>query len=159
METFFNATWFVWWLLAVAAIARWYWMNLGPGAQNDDNDDDSTHWKELYRIAVQECDSRRMLARIEVAGGAILRRMNDQRDDESAVEQKALEDARKESLRVRILRSLHVTSVFVTHDQEEAREVADLVVVMNNGRIEQVGSPTRCTTNRPRRLSINFWAM
>ena len=36
---------------------------------------------------------------------------------------------------------LHVTSVFVTHDQEEALEVADRVVVMNQGRIEQVGAP------------------
>jgi sulfate transport system ATP-binding protein len=36
---------------------------------------------------------------------------------------------------------LHVTSVFVTHDQEEALEVADQVVVMNEGRIEQVGTP------------------
>jgi sulfate transport system ATP-binding protein len=36
---------------------------------------------------------------------------------------------------------LHVTSVFVTHDQEEALEVADRVVLMNGGRIEQVGSP------------------
>ena len=35
---------------------------------------------------------------------------------------------------------IHVTSVFVTHDQEEALEVADRVVVMNEGRIEQVGS-------------------
>ncbi|HSW04569.1 sulfate/molybdate ABC transporter ATP-binding protein [Aquabacterium sp.] len=36
---------------------------------------------------------------------------------------------------------MHVTSVFVTHDQEEAMEVADRIVVMNEGRIEQVGSP------------------
>jgi sulfate/thiosulfate transport system ATP-binding protein len=36
---------------------------------------------------------------------------------------------------------LHVTSVFVTHDQEEALEVADRVVVMDKGRIEQVGTP------------------
>jgi len=36
---------------------------------------------------------------------------------------------------------LHVTSVFVTHDQEEALEVADQVVVMNQGRIEQAGTP------------------
>ncbi|MCD0503188.1 sulfate/molybdate ABC transporter ATP-binding protein [Bordetella petrii] len=36
---------------------------------------------------------------------------------------------------------LHVASVFVTHDQEEALEVADRVVLMNAGRIEQVGTP------------------
>jgi sulfate transport system ATP-binding protein len=37
---------------------------------------------------------------------------------------------------------LHVTSVFVTHDQEEAFEVADRVVIMNKGKIEQTGTPT-----------------
>jgi sulfate transport system ATP-binding protein len=36
---------------------------------------------------------------------------------------------------------LHVTSIFVTHDQEEALEVADRIVLMNKGNIEQVGSP------------------
>lgn len=36
---------------------------------------------------------------------------------------------------------MHVTTVIVTHDQEEAMEVADGIVVMNNGRIEQIGSP------------------
>jgi sulfate transport system ATP-binding protein len=36
---------------------------------------------------------------------------------------------------------LHVTSIFVTHDQEEALEVADRVVLMNSGNIEQIGSP------------------
>jgi sulfate transport system ATP-binding protein len=36
---------------------------------------------------------------------------------------------------------IHMTSVFVTHDQEEAFEVADRVVVMNHGRIEQSGTP------------------
>lgn len=36
---------------------------------------------------------------------------------------------------------LHVTSVFVTHDQEEALEVADQIVVMNQGGIEQAGTP------------------
>lgn len=37
---------------------------------------------------------------------------------------------------------LHITSVFVTHDQEEALEVADRVAVINDGRLEQVGSPS-----------------
>ena len=36
---------------------------------------------------------------------------------------------------------MHITSVFVTHDQEEALEVADRIVVLNRGRIEQDGSP------------------
>jgi sulfate/thiosulfate transport system ATP-binding protein len=37
---------------------------------------------------------------------------------------------------------IHMTSVFVTHDQEEAFEVADNVVVMSQGRVEQAGSPS-----------------
>ena len=45
----------------------------------------------------------------------------------------------------RWLRRLHdeqgVTTVLVTHDQEEAMEVADTIAVMNSGRIEQVGAP------------------
>ena len=36
---------------------------------------------------------------------------------------------------------IHVTSVFVTHDQEEALEVADRVVVLNEGKVEQIGTP------------------
>ncbi len=56
----------------------------------------------------------------------------------------ALDAKVRQELR-RWLRRLHeeiqVTSVFVTHDQDEALEVADRVVVMNAGRIEQVGTP------------------
>jgi sulfate transport system ATP-binding protein len=44
------------------------------------------------------------------------------------------------------LRSLHekmgITTVFVTHDQEEALEMADLVAILNQGRIEQIGTPS-----------------
>ncbi|MBO2520088.1 MULTISPECIES: sulfate/molybdate ABC transporter ATP-binding protein [Limnochorda] len=36
---------------------------------------------------------------------------------------------------------IHVTGLFVTHDQEEALEVADRIVLMNEGRVEQVGTP------------------
>ncbi|KST69499.1 sulfate/molybdate ABC transporter ATP-binding protein [Mastigocoleus testarum] len=36
---------------------------------------------------------------------------------------------------------VHVTTVFVTHDQEEAMEVSDEIVVMNKGRVEQIGTP------------------
>lgn len=36
---------------------------------------------------------------------------------------------------------LHISSIFVTHDQEEALEVADQIVVMNKGNIEQIGNP------------------
>ncbi|WP_323118155.1 sulfate/molybdate ABC transporter ATP-binding protein [Burkholderia alba] len=36
---------------------------------------------------------------------------------------------------------LHISTIFVTHDQEEALEVADRIVVLNHGRVEQVGSP------------------
>jgi sulfate transport system ATP-binding protein len=36
---------------------------------------------------------------------------------------------------------LHITSLFVTHDQEEALEVADRIVLMNHGKVEQVATP------------------
>ena len=36
---------------------------------------------------------------------------------------------------------VHLTTVFVTHDQEEALEIADEVVIMNNARVEQIGTP------------------
>lgn len=41
----------------------------------------------------------------------------------------------------RLHEEVHITSIFVTHDQEEAMEVSDRVVVMNHGKIEQVGTP------------------
>jgi sulfate transport system ATP-binding protein len=41
----------------------------------------------------------------------------------------------------RLHNEMHVTTLFVTHDQEEAMEVAEQIVVMNEGRIEQIGTP------------------
>jgi sulfate transport system ATP-binding protein len=56
-------------------------------------------------------------------------------------------DARvRQELRVWLRRlhdETHTTTVIVTHDQEEAMEVADSVVVMNRGRVEQVDAPSR----------------
>jgi sulfate/thiosulfate transport system ATP-binding protein len=42
---------------------------------------------------------------------------------------------------IRLHDVIHVTTVFVTHDQEEAMEVADQIAVLNDGRLEQVGAP------------------
>jgi sulfate transport system ATP-binding protein len=54
-------------------------------------------------------------------------------------------DARvRKDLRIWLRRlhdEMHVTTIFVTHDQEEAMEIADQIVLMNHGRVEQVGGP------------------
>src|SRR5688500_14835037 len=47
----------------------------------------------------------------------------------------------------RLHEEVHVTSVFVTHDQEEALEVSDRVVIMNEGRVEQSGTPEEVYEN------------
>ncbi len=49
----------------------------------------------------------------------------------------------------RLHEDINLTSVFVTHDQEEAMEVADRIVVMNKGVIEQIARRVRCTISRP----------
>ncbi len=51
---------------------------------------------------------------------------------------------------------VHVTSVFVTHDQEEAMEVADTIVVMNEGRIEQIGTPAEVYDNPATPFVMSF---
>ena len=51
---------------------------------------------------------------------------------------------------------LHITSVFVTHDQEEALEVADKVVIMNKGKIEQIGTPMEVYENPANPFVYNF---
>jgi sulfate transport system ATP-binding protein len=56
----------------------------------------------------------------------------------------ALDAQVRKELRVWLRRlhdEIHVTTVFVTHDQEEAMDVADRIVVIANGRVEQIGSP------------------
>jgi sulfate/thiosulfate transport system ATP-binding protein len=44
---------------------------------------------------------------------------------------------------LRLHDEMHVTTIFVTHDQEEALELSDSIVVMNKGRVEQVATPRR----------------
>lgn len=74
----------------------------------------------------------------------------------------ALDATVRQELR-RWLRRLHdeiqVTSLFVTHDQEEALEVADRVVIMNEGRIEQIGSPEEVYEHPANPFVCRFWAV
>ncbi len=56
----------------------------------------------------------------------------------------------------RLHNELHVTSILVTHDQEEALEVADRVVVMNQAKIEQVGTPAEVFHNPASEFVIDF---
>jgi sulfate transport system ATP-binding protein len=51
---------------------------------------------------------------------------------------------------------IHVTSLFVTHDQEEALEVADKIVIMNKGKIEQIGTPEEVYHNPSSPFVYNF---
>jgi len=51
---------------------------------------------------------------------------------------------------------IHIASVFVTHDQEEALEVADRVAVLNRGRLEQVGTPQEVYDNPANPFVYNF---
>jgi sulfate transport system ATP-binding protein len=54
---------------------------------------------------------------------------------------------------------IHLTSVFVTHDQDEAVEVADRLVVMNEGRIEQVGTPEEVFHHPASEFVMHFMGM
>ncbi|HEY9620065.1 MAG TPA: sulfate/molybdate ABC transporter ATP-binding protein [Crinalium sp.] len=51
---------------------------------------------------------------------------------------------------------VHVTTVFVTHDQEEAMEVSDELVVMNKGRVEQIGTPAEIYDNPASAFVMSF---
>jgi spermidine/putrescine ABC transporter ATP-binding subunit len=61
-------------------------------------------------------------------------------DEPFAALDRKLREAMQVELR-QITQELRTTSLFVTHDQEEALTLSDLVAVMNNGRIEQIGAP------------------
>jgi len=71
----------------------------------------------------------------------------------------ALDAKVRQELR-RWMRRLHdeinLTSIFVTHDQEEAMEVSDRVVVMNNAQIEQVGTPAELWQNPKNQFVYDF---
>jgi sulfate transport system ATP-binding protein len=56
----------------------------------------------------------------------------------------------------RLHEEIHITSVLVTHDQEEALEVADRVVVMNNAHIEQAGTPNEVFHNAKTQFVMEF---
>ena len=51
---------------------------------------------------------------------------------------------------------IHLTSVFVTHDQNEAMELADRVLVMNEGRVEQIGTPDEVFHSPKTEFVMNF---
>ena len=55
---------------------------------------------------------------------------------------------------VRLQGDLGITTVMVTHDQEEAQTVADKLVVMNDGKIEQIGTPEEIY-DHPASLFVN----
>jgi len=56
----------------------------------------------------------------------------------------------------KIQREVGITFVYVTHDQEEALSMSDTVVVMNNGEIQQIGSPTDIYNEPENRFVANF---
>ena len=56
----------------------------------------------------------------------------------------------------RIQKNLKVTTIFVTHDQTEALAMADRIVIMNKGRIEQIGTPTDVYFNPKTKFVSDF---
>jgi ABC-type Fe3+/spermidine/putrescine transport system ATPase subunit len=71
-----------------------------------------------------------------------------------ALDQKLREDMQREF--VRIQRRLEITTVFVTHDQQEAMALADRIIVMNAGRVEQMGPPSEIYAEPTTRFAATF---
>jgi ABC-type Fe3+/spermidine/putrescine transport system ATPase subunit len=72
----------------------------------------------------------------------------------SNLDAKLREDMRDEIKRIQ--RQLGITTIYVTHDQEEAMSIADRIVVMNNGQIDQVGTPQEIYHNPETRFVATF---
>ena len=70
MASFFETTWFLWWLFALIVISRWYWITFFTDQPGNKNNPDT--WKELYRWALLETDSGRMERAVQEAEEAIL---------------------------------------------------------------------------------------
>ena len=69
----------------------------------------------------------------------------------SALDAKVRVQPREEIRRIQL--RLGITTIYVTHDQEEALSISDRVAVLQKGQIEQIGTPAR-STGRPRRHSV-----
>ena len=56
-----------------------------------------------------------------------------------------------------MIEKLGITSIFVTHDQDEAIEVSDQIIITNKGRIEQIGTPLEVYQNPETAFSASFF--
>jgi len=76
-------------------------------------------------------------------------------DEPFAALDRALRESMQDEL-ARLSRKVGITSIFVTHDQEEALILSDRIVVLNNGKIEQVGTPTEIFNKPKTRFVAKF---
>lgn len=59
----------------------------------------------------------------------------------------------------RIQQETGITTIFVTHDQDEAMSISDLIVVMKDGELQQIDSPQKSMMIQPISLSLSFWVL
>ena len=87
VASFFETTWFLWWLIAIVIVAKWCWRSY---FQHGDADRASPGgWRSLYQKAVRECDDTKAAVRIEESEEAILLELGTQlfaRDSNEKVE-------------------------------------------------------------------------